>query len=226
MPSVTIIRDSVKGHDTAAADGSRMYLASESGKLVLAVDFAPRSIDYNGFAHDWSQADRSGREPLLLHKGTPLESMAFSFLMTDRYDHQAPQTSKVYRLREITRTFERVVVRYSPTEQGLWRITELSLSSELRSAATDEITRGTVSLTLTRASDPAPAVGPISRNPPPPPTPPKVGRTHTVVKGDTLWDIARRYYGNGALWPRVYDANRGAIRDPHWIYPGQKFVVP
>lgn len=226
MPAVTIIRDAVQGHDDAAANGSRMFLTSESGKLALAVDFAPRSIDYGGLGHDWAEAERSGREPLLLHKGTPLETMAFSFLMSDRYDPQAPQTSKVYQLREIARTFERIVVRFSPTEQGLWRITEVGLSSEFRAAATDEITRGTVSLTLTRASDPAPAVGPISRNPPPPPTPPRVGRTYTVVRGDCLWNIARRFYSNGALWPRLFDANRRIIRNPHLIQPGWVLTIP
>jgi LysM domain len=224
--TVTIIRDAVQGQDGGSGDGARMTLASESGKLILAVDIAPRSIDYGGFAHDWSQADRTGREPLLLHKGTPLETLSFSFLMTDRIDHQEPQTSKVHRLREIARTFERIVVRFSSTEQGLWRITEVGLSSELRAAATDEITRGTVSLTLTRASDPAPAVGPIRRNPPPPPTPPKVNRTYVVVRGDCLWSIARRFYGNGALFTRIYDANRRLIRKPSLIYPGQRLVIP
>ena len=48
----------------------------------------------------------------------------------------------------------------------------------------------------------------------------------TVERGDTLWELAEEAYGDGAEWPRIYEANDGRIEDPHWIYPGQQFVVP
>lgn len=224
--SVTVVRDIANGRDFNAQAGHRMYLYSESGRLALAITIAPREIEYGGLAHDWAEADRSGEKPLLLHSGTPLETMGFSFLLTDRHDMQVAQTSQVQALKDAARTFERILLRYSGTEAGLWRITEMSINSELRSDADNEITRATVSITLTEASDPAPAVGPVSKPPPPPPAPKPVNRTHTVKRGDTLWDIARRYYGSGPLWPRIYDANRGKIKDPHWIYPGQVFVIP
>ncbi|HEX7091779.1 MAG TPA: LysM peptidoglycan-binding domain-containing protein [Longimicrobiales bacterium] len=51
-------------------------------------------------------------------------------------------------------------------------------------------------------------------------------RTHVVRRGDTLWDLARRYLSNPFLWPRIFEANRAVIRDPHWIYPDQRFVIP
>lgn len=50
-------------------------------------------------------------------------------------------------------------------------------------------------------------------------------KTHTVVKGDTLWAIAKKYYGNGALYPRIVEANSG-IKNPNLIYPGQVFTIP
>jgi LysM repeat protein len=224
--TLTVIRDVVNSRTFNAPGGRRMYLYSESGRLALAVDIAPREIEYGGLAQDWAQADRSGIKPLLLHSATPLRTMSFSFMLTDKFDMFAPQTGQFAALRDIAGTFERVLVRYSGTEQGLWRITDLSVSSELRTPDTSEITRASVSITLTEASDPAPAVGPVSSPPPPPPAPPPVRRTHRVVSGDTLWGIAKRYYGNGALWPRVFDANRNLIKDPHWIYPGQVFTVP
>src|SRR5579884_3791240 len=37
---------------------------------------------------------------------------------------------------------------------------------------------------------------------------------YTVVSGDTLAAIAQHWYGNGALWTRVYEANRDQIADP------------
>lgn len=51
-------------------------------------------------------------------------------------------------------------------------------------------------------------------------------RTHTVVRGDTLWGIAQRYYGAGSKYTVIYNANRDKIKDPHWIYPGQVFTIP
>jgi hypothetical protein len=51
-------------------------------------------------------------------------------------------------------------------------------------------------------------------------------REHVVRRGDTLWDLARSYFQNPFLWPRIFDANRQVIRDPHWIYPDQRFVIP
>ncbi|WP_245602967.1 LysM peptidoglycan-binding domain-containing protein [Leisingera methylohalidivorans] len=51
-------------------------------------------------------------------------------------------------------------------------------------------------------------------------------RAVTVQKGDTLWAISQQKYGSGFLYVRVFEANRGAIRDPDLIYPGQVFTVP
>lgn len=48
------------------------------------------------------------------------------------------------------------------------------------------------------------------------------GRVHTVVSGDTLWAIARRY---GVALSELIAANPG-IRNPNLIYPGDKVVVP
>jgi len=51
-------------------------------------------------------------------------------------------------------------------------------------------------------------------------------KKHTVVKGDCLWDIAGFYYNDPFLWPVIYEANKDSIADPHWIYPGEVFVIP
>lgn len=48
---------------------------------------------------------------------------------------------------------------------------------------------------------------------------------HTVVKGDTLWDISGEYMQAPYLWPEVWKLNPG-IKDPDRIYPGEKIVLP
>ena len=51
-------------------------------------------------------------------------------------------------------------------------------------------------------------------------------KMYTVVAGDTLPKIAEREYGDAQLWRRIYEANRGIIKDPEIIYPGQSLTIP
>ncbi len=55
-------------------------------------------------------------------------------------------------------------------------------------------------------------------------------RYHTVDGGDpwgdTLWDLAEQYYGDGSQWEKIYNANADQIEDPNTIYPGQRLLIP
>ncbi len=51
-------------------------------------------------------------------------------------------------------------------------------------------------------------------------------KKHTVVKGECLWFIAGDYYNDPFLWPVIYEANKDSIANPHWIYPGEVFLIP
>jgi nucleoid-associated protein YgaU len=47
-----------------------------------------------------------------------------------------------------------------------------------------------------------------------------------IRRGDTLWDIAHRYYGSGVRYRTIFRANRELIARPARIYPGQVFELP
>lgn len=47
------------------------------------------------------------------------------------------------------------------------------------------------------------------------------GEVHTVVGGDTLWDLSQQYLGSPWYWPKVWSYNP-EIANPHWIYPGNR----
>ncbi|HEX9801349.1 MAG TPA: LysM peptidoglycan-binding domain-containing protein [Thermoanaerobaculia bacterium] len=58
----------------------------------------------------------------------------------------------------------------------------------------------------------------------PPTELPPEAKIHIVVRGDTLWDLARQYLGNPYLWPQIWERNQYVL-DAHWIYPGDPLVV-
>ena len=49
------------------------------------------------------------------------------------------------------------------------------------------------------------------------------GKTYTVQSGDTLWKIAKQFYGNGSQYSKIVGANSDKIKNPNLIYPGQVF---
>lgn len=49
---------------------------------------------------------------------------------------------------------------------------------------------------------------------------------YVIQKGDTLWAIAEKTYGNGAKYTAIVDANKEVIKDADKIFPGQKIRLP
>lgn len=66
------------------------------------------------------------------------------------------------------------------------------------------------------------------------PAPKSTAKTHKVVKGDCLYNIAKTYYGNGARYPEIYKTNQSVIdgknkgtgNPQYTIYPNQVFTIP
>ena len=54
----------------------------------------------------------------------------------------------------------------------------------------------------------------------------QAARTYRVRSGDTLSEIAARFYHNPARWTWIYAANRSKIHNPNSIYVGEKLTIP
>ena len=55
---------------------------------------------------------------------------------------------------------------------------------------------------------------------------PTTGGTYTVKKGDSLWKIAKQFYGNGADYTKIAGSNTDTVKNPNLIYPGQVLMIP
>jgi hypothetical protein len=53
---------------------------------------------------------------------------------------------------------------------------------------------------------------------------PSEGIVHTVVAGDTLWDLSAKHLGSPWKWTEIWERNR-FITNPHYIYPGIQVVI-
>ena len=54
----------------------------------------------------------------------------------------------------------------------------------------------------------------------------QANRSYTVTSGDSLSEISRQFYGDPSEYMRIFYANRGILKDPDMIQPGQVLVIP
>lgn len=74
------------------------------------------------------------------------------------------------------------------------------------------------------AAEPEPLVKTVT--PTAPTRPAASSRTHTVARGDTLFSLAQKYYGNRAKWRDIYAANRDVMPNETALKPGMQLKIP
>ena len=72
-------------------------------------------------------------------------------------------------------------------------------------------------------SKPAPSVAKAT----PAPDATKGGtQEYTIQLGDTLSRLAQKHYGDALKWPKIFEANKQTVKNPNYIFVGQKIVIP
>lgn len=218
-----------------------------SGDPITLPITSPK-VDITPGIVDWVETPRPFKKSLLLPRGVKLSTMKMTVQVVganpDDVDGCELILQRLALMSTVPQPGNPLVVSYGRWESshalcwtGGWRLTAFTITSQKRQPVTNSILWAEVSLTFTEASDvPLPA-GLLSRTAvPPAPTPapaapgaapgtkPAAGRTYTVRTGDTLWGISVRFYGSGARWTAIAQAN--GIADPRSLHPGQVLKIP
>lgn len=196
--------------------------ATRAGPLWLP--YAPREVSYEGFGRQWVVQQRDGdRKPLVQAGSRNLRKMSFTLTLATRdwYDDVHYQLTALETLAETT---EPVIVYYSDWEIGFWHITNMRVTSRMRTPDTSKINQATVDLEFTEAVDLV-----RRRKPTNPPGNGGGGgkrpKFYRVKKGDTLWKIAKKFYGTHKAWRKIGRANK--IKKAHKeLKVGRKLRLP
>ncbi len=203
----------------------KMVMHTDNGNHRLVVPYAPREVEQANLAGDWVEIERPGRSPILSRASDPLKTLGFELFL----GQPAPNKSagaEMQLLKKLADSPSPIVVRFSAAEAGLWRITDLTISSVHRREGDNAITRATANLTLTRASNYKAALGPATGG--------AAGgggegggRTYQVKKGDTLHTIAAKFYDDHSKWRVIADANKiKHSRNDVKLNPGKELRIP
>jgi LysM repeat protein len=194
--------------------------------------------EHGGLSPEFVSIDRPSTHPLHVKKGDRLRSTTLSGVLAGGPEVDAPGVEwQMQLLVAIARLGDPVVVAFGPLEAGMWVIDDVVIRPLRRQPGSNAVNWADVEVVLTEhKSDPTPPVPipavsptpvPAAPRPPAPtsPAPASPGpRTHTMVSGDTLWELAGRYYRDNAQWRRIADAN--GIRDTRKIAIGTVVTIP
>ncbi len=78
----------------------------------------------------------------------------------------------------------------------------------------------TIGMTAVERNSPATSTVPIQ------PETIRPQRFHIVRRGETLSEISYKYYGSTGQWRKIFEANRGTIKDANTVRSGTKLIIP
>lgn len=213
----------------------KFVMKSEDGKYTFRFPYGPQQFSMSGMGPTYATVERPGRHPILLRSGRSL----YVVTMTLTLAAQDPQKSVepwIAALDTLANQDTRVKVKYG-LMNGYWWITDLTVNGTRRNLK-NEVSQATADVEFTRAymlANIGPASGGVKPAPTKKPTKTKKPRVssstpgsktatkYTVKKGDTLWGIANKHYGDPQKWHQVADYNH---LQSTTIYPGEKLVLP
>lgn len=217
---------------------TRCVIKSSTG-LTFKAPYAPRTSQISQDGALWTDTPRPGRYPVARLSGMKPRMLTMDFLVVNKKDKRASIYPELATLTKMARSGGHVAIIYTSLETGSWKITEFSLDVIDRNSYDNPI-QAMVHLTFRRLDSGSVYTGPAKGGKK---SSTKGGsgstktdgkkksgtssggsKRYTVKKGDTLWDIAIKYYGSGTKWRRIADANK--IKNPRTLPIGKVLIIP
>jgi nucleoid-associated protein YgaU len=212
-PPAAAAEDSGPRFDVARVD--------EDGEAVIAGRAAPGArveLLRDGETHASAVADASG-----LFVMTPPKLPAGDYKLSLK--STAPDGAVAQSKASVPVTLSAMAQspRAAPARTDVAKATKETPAKEESSAPSPGSSQRASQSVLALAAAPAAEKGPLRSKVE---TTGSIPASRVVTRGDSLWLISRRTYGDGLSYALIYNANRDKIHDPDRIYPGQTFVLP
>lgn len=211
----------------------KMVLRSAKGYTYVA-QRSPREISHSGHGQNWEESERAGRQSIMRRSSEKVPEYSYSLIIGNR-DFTKDCGWELRALASFARQKQPITVIYAKDESGLYYITDFTYEITMRNERTNEPTRATAEITLRKATKESIKTGTVKKKKPvkkpskKKPSKKKPSKKKKVVKykvkkGDTLWEISRKYYKTPLKWRKIADRNK--VKNPRLLQIGKVLVIP
>lgn len=128
----------------------KMVIQGSNGD-AFALPWAPRAVEHTNWGEEVVEIDRPGRVPDVAVKNPRIRKMSFTFTLGRSITVSCEDDIK--RLKAIVDAGGWIQILYGPQESGLWKCTDMSVSTVEREPERNAISRATVSMTFVEVPD-------------------------------------------------------------------------
>lgn len=217
----------VKAKTKTVTHAPRFVLALEDGSKRTVMPFGPTVVNHTGIAPQWDETQIPGGRSILRRTNLPRRRWSAEFVLSHKSMTKSVQ-DVIANLQAIAGSKQRCRIHYGTYESGLWRVMSVDVSSVQRRKSDNSMVHATASIEFAWDGDNDGGMVARHKKGQKRRGKAKQGSTHkrvyVVKKGDNLFTISQKYYGDRDKWRRIADAN--GLRDARGLKVGLRLRIP